>query len=895
MKRTQPHGPDDLAGLAPERSRSRAAASAKLLGPAEPSAAAAAAPIALIDLGEPGAQGEPSRMRLTDEARALLQDCGSARPIAVVCVVGRSRTGKSFLLNRGLLGSSAGRAFQVSASTRACTKGLWLAGPPVPAAQFWANLGMGPPPPGHAEDYDVLVVDTEGINALDRDQSYDMRIFTLALLLSSVFVYNSLGAIDENAIATLSAVADVAETLKRQNAGRASGIRRPLHASQGHSAAGSSSSLELPGLLWVVRDFALDIEEEGETQVAGDPAGDAPEGGASRSGPPLQDDDYLEQALRADQLDPRSSKAALRHVLTQAFPRRCCQTMVRPADREDDMKRLQDLPDDALRPQFVGQLRSLRAKLRGLCVPKRVAGRQVDASLLADLVAAYVEAINSDRVPAVVDTWTQVARARCAKAVDQAVEYVERVCGIAAAEGNPAVAAAAAAASPTHEEVRPFPGHLHAHITHGLRRAERIYRDRVANMPDTSEFDRQLQQRLLVAVASGCSAARQSQEQAAVRLAAAAAQRWAEAVRAGESADPGAFLSGALQAARAAVAEEFGTTALAERLPASGYSVEIIPSVVEREPRLAAAEAAAERLAWTVAARLAACPDLLAAHGIALPETGVSAEELRAALDRAEEQAQRAAGAEAQLAEERARGVAAERRAAEAQAEADLAAQRAAAAEAATQAAQAILSEDQVAASRLALAAAEAEAEARAEARLNETIASYERDLDERQAELEAARAQAAALQTRLTDATRRLEAATHRVGALEAEVQRLSDALAARAAEMQRLTAEHGAERMEWATRLRTSETEAARAVGQAEALQVRVNAYATLQDQLDEMRKAVHAAEVARSRAEAECRAAEAAQGRAEERLNAREAELRDGLRTLKEATRSIKTRAS
>jgi hypothetical protein len=657
----------------------------------------------------------------------------------------------------------------------------------------------------------------------------------------------------------------VAETLKRQNGGAAGRAR-------------GGGALELPGLLWVVRDFALDIEEEG-----------ADAGAAESRGPKLEDDDYLEQALRADQLDPRSSKAALRHVLTQAFPRRCCQTMVRPADREDDMKRLQELPDAALRPQFVEQLRSLRSKLRGLCVPKRVAGRQVDASLLADLVAAYVEAINGDKVPAVVDTWTQVARARCAKAVDEAVGYVERVCGIGERQQE-------SSADP-HDRVRLFPGHLHAHIAHGLRQAERIYRERLANIPDTSEFDRQLQQRLLVAVASGTHAARASQEQAAIRLAMAAAQRWGEGskAQAKQLLLPSEFLSGALQAARAVVADEFGTAVLAERLPASGYSVDIIPSVVEREPRAEAAEAAAEQLAWAVAERLAASPELLAAHGIALPETGVSAEELRAALDRAEEQSQRAGGAEAQLAEERARARAAEKRAAEAQAEAELASERAAAAKAEKAAVEAVMGEDQAAAARLALAAAEAEAEARAEARLNETIASYERDLDERQAELEAARARGASLQTRLMDTTRRLEAATHRAAALDGEVQRLSDALAARAAEMQRLTAEQGAERLEWATRLRGSETEAARAVGLAEALQVRVNAYATLQDQLEEMRKAVHAAEVARSRAEAQSRAAEADRDRAQERLGAREAELREGLRTLREATRSLKAAAA
>ena len=46
----------------------------------------------------------------------------------------------------------------------------------------------------------MLVVDTEGIGALDEDSTHDVRIFALAILLSSYFIYNSVGSIDENAL-----------------------------------------------------------------------------------------------------------------------------------------------------------------------------------------------------------------------------------------------------------------------------------------------------------------------------------------------------------------------------------------------------------------------------------------------------------------------------------------------------------------------------------------------------------------------------------------------------------------------------------------------------------------------------------------------------------------------
>ena len=52
----------------------------------------------------------------------------------------------------------------------------------------------------------VLLVDSEGIGAFDEDENHDTKVFLLALLLSSYFVYNSMGTIDENAISNLSLI-----------------------------------------------------------------------------------------------------------------------------------------------------------------------------------------------------------------------------------------------------------------------------------------------------------------------------------------------------------------------------------------------------------------------------------------------------------------------------------------------------------------------------------------------------------------------------------------------------------------------------------------------------------------------------------------------------------------
>ena len=100
-------------------------------------------------------------------------------PIGVVSVAGMYRTGKSYLLNRVLLNRQGG--FGVGPSIHPCTKGIHIWGSPVSGTT------------ASGEPVNILVVDSEGLGGLDEDNNHDMRIFSLALLLSSYFIYNSMG------------------------------------------------------------------------------------------------------------------------------------------------------------------------------------------------------------------------------------------------------------------------------------------------------------------------------------------------------------------------------------------------------------------------------------------------------------------------------------------------------------------------------------------------------------------------------------------------------------------------------------------------------------------------------------------------------------------------------
>ena len=138
-----------------------------------------------------GADGE-SALAVTDEGIALLESLGPG-PVVVIAVAGVYRTGKSFFLNRmagsaasshSADGAAAARRFAVGRTTDPCTRGIWLRH--VPALRARA-----------ADGAHVLLMDSEGLASCDQDETYDAKIFGLALLLSSYFVLNIVGVLDE--------------------------------------------------------------------------------------------------------------------------------------------------------------------------------------------------------------------------------------------------------------------------------------------------------------------------------------------------------------------------------------------------------------------------------------------------------------------------------------------------------------------------------------------------------------------------------------------------------------------------------------------------------------------------------------------------------------------------
>ncbi|XP_068103303.1 guanylate-binding protein 3-like [Hyperolius riggenbachi] len=227
------------------------------------------------------------------------------QPVVVVAIVGRYRTGKSYLMNK-LAGGKKG--FDLGCAVEAATKGIWMMCRPHPIKK----------------DHMIVILDTEGLGDVGKgDNKNDSWLFCLAILLSSVLVYNCKNAIDQDALEKLKFTEEITQLIKVK--------------SQNNKDEEGEFSRHFPMFIWAVRDFHLKLEIAGK---------------------PVSEDEYLERALMlktsANTMKDKEFNK-LRESLRMYFGCRKCFVFDLPSSNTNDLQRLEDIPEKDLNSKFLSQ------------------------------------------------------------------------------------------------------------------------------------------------------------------------------------------------------------------------------------------------------------------------------------------------------------------------------------------------------------------------------------------------------------------------------------------------------------------------------------------------------------------------------------------------------------
>ncbi|EGW14061.1 Interferon-induced guanylate-binding protein 2 [Cricetulus griseus] len=229
------------------------------------------------------------------------------QPVVVVAIVGLYRTGKSYLMNK-LAGKKTG--FSLGSTVQSHTKGIWMWCVPHPQKS------------GHT----LVLLDTEGLEDVEKgDNQNDCWIFALAVLLSSTFIYNSIGTINQQAMDQLHYVTELTDLIKSKSSPEQSGV------DDSANFVGF-----FPTFVWALRDFSLELEANGKSITA---------------------DEYLEHSLTlkkgSDKKSENFNKPRL--CIRKFFPKRKCFVFDRPAQRKY-LSKLETIREEELSGEFVEQV-----------------------------------------------------------------------------------------------------------------------------------------------------------------------------------------------------------------------------------------------------------------------------------------------------------------------------------------------------------------------------------------------------------------------------------------------------------------------------------------------------------------------------------------------------------
>ena len=311
------------------------------------------------------------------------------KQIGIVSLVGKYRTGKSFLLNRVLIEKKSLKGFDVGPTIKPCTKGIWLWSSPLMITNKNSQT-----------TFPAYLIDTEGLGAYDEEINHDSKIFLIAILISSLFIYNSFGTIDEVALNNLSLILNLSKSLK---------LRNNSNVLNSKESDDKEMAKYFPSLLWLLRDFALKLEDS--------------------DGNVITAKQYLENALM-EQKGHRQSieeKNLVRKMIKTYFIERDCFPLVRPVENENDLQNLMNLPESKIRPEFIKQSAMLRNKIYMKIKPKTFNGKILSGPMLVDLLESVVNAINEGAIPVIENSWNYIASNELLKGIRENTEYFKKV------------------------------------------------------------------------------------------------------------------------------------------------------------------------------------------------------------------------------------------------------------------------------------------------------------------------------------------------------------------------------------------------------------------------------------------------------------------------------------
>ena len=302
--------------------------------------------ISLIDIRR-------DQLVLNEDALKILKEI--KENIIIVSIFGKERTGKSYLMNL-LLNSDENpkmtKGFKVHSQNPSSSRGI----------SIW-NTPIAKP---DSKDK-IIFLDSEGIHSENvYQQEMDSKLLALILLISSLFIYNTMGDINSNSLNELELIVHLNDSI---------GINEKLNKDKLITEI-------CPKFIWAVRDFDLKKLENEK----------------------ISRDDYMEQCLKERFGGKNKDEInVIKENLIKYFKERECVTLPRPVEEEKDLIMLKKMNLPSLQENFRDEFILLKNKIYNTSKAKEINGKIINGPMIVYLLRKFVGEINSGNIPNITD------------------------------------------------------------------------------------------------------------------------------------------------------------------------------------------------------------------------------------------------------------------------------------------------------------------------------------------------------------------------------------------------------------------------------------------------------------------------------------------------------------
>ena len=290
------------------------------------------------------------KLFLNEDAVKILNDIKDN--IIIVSVFGKGHTGKSFLMNL-LLNSRENaeslRGFKVNSSITSSKRGIWMWNTPIQREKSSEK---------------IIFIDSEGINSENiYHQSADSKLFALMIMISSLFIYNTVGDINSNSLNDLELIVHLVDLLTVDDTINKEQLISDL----------------CPKFIWALRDFDLEKMK-------------------NKDGKKISSDDYLEQCL-IDRFEGKNKDEInlIKDYFLKYFKERECVALPSPVEDEKDLIMLKRMNFKDLRQDFKNEFVNLRNKIYKFSSSKIINGNNLNGPMIAYILTNFIKLINDEK------------------------------------------------------------------------------------------------------------------------------------------------------------------------------------------------------------------------------------------------------------------------------------------------------------------------------------------------------------------------------------------------------------------------------------------------------------------------------------------------------------------